>query len=52
MKRRYRSDAPQKDTKAFMATALKWLAQEFWEIEDELEKLHSEVLFGKGLSEE
>lgn len=35
-----------------MATALKWLAQEFWEIEDELEKLHSEVLFGKGQSEE
>jgi len=46
MKRRYRTDAPAKDSKAFMKSALKWLAQEFWAIEDELEKLHSEVLFG------
>ncbi|PPF50144.1 MULTISPECIES: hypothetical protein [unclassified Rathayibacter] len=47
MKRRYRTDAPTKDSKAFMKSALKWLAQEFWEIEDELEKLHSEILFEK-----
>ncbi len=46
MKRRYRTDAPAKDIKAFMKSALKWLAQEFWAIEDELEKLHSELLFG------
>ena len=51
MKRRYRTEAPEKDTKAFMKSALKWLAREFWEIEDELEKLHSEVLFGKGKAE-
>lgn len=47
MKRRYRTDAPEKDIKAFMATSLKWLAAEFWELEDELEKLHSQVLFSK-----
>ncbi|WP_303105374.1 hypothetical protein [Kocuria sp.] len=48
MKRRHRTDAPERETKAFMVPALKWLAREFWEIEDELEKLHSEVLFGGG----
>jgi len=51
MKRRYRTDAPERDSRAFMATSLKWLAQEFWEIEDELERLHSEVLFGRGQTE-
>ncbi|WP_166850905.1 hypothetical protein [Isoptericola sp. BMS4] len=51
MKRRYRTEAPERDTKAFMKSALKWLAREFWEIEDELERLHSDVLFGKGKSE-
>lgn len=51
MKRRYRTTAPEKDTKAFMKSALKWLAREFWKIEDELETLHSEVLFGKGMPE-
>ena len=30
--------------KAFMKTALEWLANEFWAIEAELERLHSEVL--------
>ncbi len=39
-KRRYRTLAPEKDTKAFMKSALEWLAREFWEIENELEKLH------------
>ncbi len=34
-----------------MKSALKWLAREFWEIEDELEKLHSDVLLGKGKAE-
>lgn len=32
MKRRYRTSAPEKDVKAFMKSALKWLAREFWEI--------------------
>ncbi|GAA1350990.1 hypothetical protein GCM10009636_10780 [Arthrobacter koreensis] len=50
MKHRYRTLAPEKDTKAFMKSALKWLAREFWEIENELEKLHSEVLFRRGQS--
>lgn len=48
MKRRYRADAPSKDSKAFMKGALEWLAQEFWAIEDELEILHSEILLGGG----
>lgn len=51
MKRRYRTESPERDTKAFMKSALKWLACEFWEIEDEFEKLHSEVLFGRGKPE-
>lgn len=51
MKRRYRAEAPARDIKAFMKPALKWLAREFWEIADELERLHPEVLFGKGKAE-
>lgn len=51
MKRRYRTLAPEKDTKAFMTSALKWLAREFSEIENELEKLHAEALFGEGKAE-
>ena len=51
MKRRYRTLAPEKDTKAFMKSALKWLAREFSEIENELEKLHAEALFGEGKAE-
>ena len=51
MKRGYRTAAPARDTKAFMKSALKWLSREFWEIEDELETLHSEVLFGNGMPE-
>ncbi|WP_146112918.1 hypothetical protein [Arthrobacter sp. MYb214] len=47
MKRSYRTDAPEKDIKAFMPNSLKWLAAEFWELEDEIEKLHSQVIFGK-----
>jgi hypothetical protein len=35
MKRRYRTEAPENDTKA--KAALKWLACDFWEIEDELD---------------
>ena len=38
MKRRYRTEAPEKDTKAVMKSALRWLAREFWEIEDELSR--------------
>lgn len=51
MKRRYRTEAPEKDTKGFMKSALKWLDREFWEIKDELEKLHSEVLLCKEKAE-
>lgn len=51
MKRRYRTEAPEKETKALKKSALKWLAREFWEIEDELEELHSKVLFGKDKAE-
>lgn len=46
MKRSWRTEAPERDVKAFTASALRWLAQEFLEIEGELERLHSEVLFG------
>lgn len=47
MKRSWRTDAPAREMKAFNTNALRWLAQEFWEIEEELERLHSEVLFGQ-----
>lgn len=47
MKRSWRTDAPERDVKAFTRNALGWLAQEFWEIEEELEQLHGNVLFGE-----
>lgn len=45
MKRSWKTKAPEREMKAFTKDALTWLAQEFWEIEDELEALHSQVLF-------
>lgn len=51
LKRRYRTKAPEMDMKPFMKSDLEALAREFWEIEDELERLHSQVLFGEGESE-
>lgn len=47
MKRSWRTEAPEREMKAFTKNALTWLAQEFWEIEDELEALHSQVLFDR-----
>lgn len=47
MKRSWKTPAPEREVKAFTKNALKWLAQEFWEIEAELEALHSAVLFGQ-----
>jgi len=47
MKRSWRTEAPERQIKAFTADALRWLAQEFWDIEAALERRHSEVLFGK-----
>jgi hypothetical protein len=47
MKRSWRTDAPEREMKAFTKNALKWLAQEFWGIEAELEDLHSKVLFNE-----
>lgn len=47
MKRSWRTEAPEREVKAFTVNALRWLAQEFWEIEGELERLHSEVIFGR-----
>lgn len=44
MKRSWRTDAPEREMKAFTKNALEWLAREFWGIEDELEGLHSKVL--------
>lgn len=46
MKRSWRTDAPEREVKAFTADALRWLALEFWEIEGELETLHSDTLLG------
>ena len=48
MKRSWATAAPERQMKAFTADALRWLAQEFWEIEDELESLHGKALFGDG----
>lgn len=45
MKRSWKTDAPERDIRAFTRNALEWLAQEFWEIEAELEDLHTKVLF-------
>lgn len=45
MKRSWRTSAPEREMKAFTKNALEWLAQEFWGIEEELEELHSQVLF-------
>lgn len=47
MKRSWRTGAPEREMKAFTKNALAWLAQEFWGIEEELEKLHSKVLFNE-----
>lgn len=47
MKRSWKTEAPEREVKAFTKNALRWLAQEFWEIEEELEALHSKVLFNK-----
>jgi len=47
MKRSWKTEAPEREIKAFTKNALSWLAQEFWEIEEELEKLHSKALFDK-----
>lgn len=52
MKRSWRTAAPERELKAFTFNALRWLSQEFWEIEEELERIHSEVLFGKQNEEE
>lgn len=52
MKRSWRTEAPEREMKAFTKEALTWLAQEFWEIEDELEALHSQVLFGRNEDDE
>jgi len=45
MKRSWRTDAPERDVRAFTTNALKSLAQEFWDIEAELEDLHTKALF-------
>jgi hypothetical protein len=45
MRRSWRTDAPEREMKAFTKSALEWLAQEFWGIQEELEDLHSKVLF-------
>jgi len=47
MKRSWRTDAPEREIKAFTKNALEWLAQEFWGILEELEDLHSKVLFSE-----
>lgn len=47
MKRSWKTDAPEREMKAFTKIALEWLAQEFWAIEAELEDLHSKVLFNE-----
>lgn len=47
MKRSWRTGAPEREMKAFTKNALEWLAQEFWGIEEELEELHSKVLFNE-----
>lgn len=44
MKRSWRTDAPERDVKAFTRNALESLAQEFWDIEAELEDLHTKAL--------
>lgn len=41
MKRSWKTDAPERDVRAFTRNALEWLAREFWEIEAELEDLHT-----------
>lgn len=51
MKRKWRSEAPEREIKAFTRNALSWLAQEFWEIEEELEEIHSEMLFKRDQEE-
>jgi hypothetical protein len=45
MKRSWKTDAPERDVRAFTRNALEWLAQEFWDIEGELEDLHTKALF-------
>lgn len=45
MKRSWKTGAPQRDVRAFTRNALEWLAQEFWDIEAELEDLHTKALF-------
>jgi hypothetical protein len=45
MKRSWRTDAPERDVRAFTRNALEWLGQEFWDIEAELEDLHTKALF-------
>lgn len=45
MKRSWRTDGPERDVRAFTRTALEWLAQEFWDIEGELEDLHTKALY-------
>ena len=45
MKRSWRTDAPERDVRAFTRNVLEWLAQEFWNIEAELEDLHTKALF-------
>lgn len=47
MKRSWKTDAPERDVKAFTRNALEWLAQEFWDIEAELEDLHTKALFDR-----
>lgn len=47
MKRSWKTDAPEREIRAFTKNALKWLAQEFWGLEEELEDLHSKVLEGE-----
>lgn len=47
MKRSWRTDGPERDVRAFTRTALEWLAQEFWDIEAELEDLLTKALFDR-----
>lgn len=47
MKRSWRTEGPERELKAFTKNGLEWLALELWDIEDELEGLHTKALFNE-----
>lgn len=51
LKRSRRTEKPEREVKVLSADSLRQLAQQFWEIEEELERLHSEAIFGRKVEE-